>query len=169
MKKVLFLSLIISFTVSLQASANMTLSFTDKGWDGNTVKASQLCQKFGGSGSTPSLKLTDIPEETEIIYVAFNDETYTPMNNGGHGILGFKVKPGSKAAVLPSVPGETDLLPYGVKVIKPHLASDWSGTKGAYLPPCSGGTGNLYTATVMAVSTTRNTILESVKIKLGTY
>ena len=112
---------------------------------------SQVCQRFGGSGATPPLRIANLPAGTTHIEVAFNDQTYGPMDNGGHGVLAFAVAARRDAVSLPAVPGETDNLPPGVTKINGHRGRGWSGTGGAYLPPCSGGRGNTYTATVRAV------------------
>ena len=121
-----------------------------------------------GSGATPALTLANVPAGTSAVVLAFNDETYQAMNNGGHGAVRFAVTPTNGAVSLPSVPGETDALPAGVTTEKAHLASDYSGTGGAYLPPCSGGKGNTYTATVTALGA-GDAKLGETRIVLGTY
>lgn len=147
----------------------LTATFADPAtWNGKTVPASQVCQKFKGSGATPALNLTNVPAATTAVVLAFNDETYQAMNNGGHGAVRFAVTPANGAVTLPSAPGETDALPAGVTTEKAHLASDYSGTGGAYLPPCSGGKGNTYTATVTALDAAGAKLGET-RIVLGTY
>lgn len=149
-------------------AAPMAVAFADPAWDGQKVPQNQWCQKFKGSGATPALTVSNVPDGTSAIVVAFNDETYQAMNNGGHGAVRFAVTPANGSVSLPSVPGETDALPAGVTTEKAHLASDYSGTGGAYLPPCSGGKGNTYTATVTALSAGGGKLGES-RIVLGTY
>ncbi len=74
------------------------------------------------------------------------------------------------SVTLPAVPGETDDLPAGVKEVYGHQGEGWSGTGGAYLPPCSGGQGNLYTAKVKALGgADGDTVLGVGKVKLGIY
>jgi hypothetical protein len=149
-------------------AAPMSASFADPAWNGQKVPDKQWCQKFGGSGATPALTLANVPAGTSAVVLAFNDETYEAMNNGGHGAVRFAVTPTNGAVSLPSVPGETDALPAGVTTEKAHLASDYSGTGGAYLPPCSGGKGNTYTATVTALGA-GDAKLGETRIVLGTY
>jgi hypothetical protein len=55
-----------------------------------------------------------------------------------------------KEAVIPSVPGHNFDLPEGFFILSPHQAPNWDKA-GAYQPPCSGGNGNSYYATVNAV------------------
>ncbi len=150
------------------APAPMAVAFADPLWTGEKVPDKQWCKKFGGEGATPAMTVTNVPAGTTAIDVAFNDETYAPMNNGGHGSVRFPVESGAATANLPSVPGETDALPAGVTSAKGHIAKDFSGTGGAYLPPCSGGMGNTYSATVKALDAAGATLGET-RIVLGTY
>jgi len=55
-----------------------------------------------------------------------------------------------------------------------HRGTGWSGTGGAYLPPCSGGRGNTYTITISAVKMNSDKTgiankLAEKKFTLGTY
>jgi hypothetical protein len=150
------------------APAKLTAAFADAKWTGDKVPAGQWCQKFKGAGATPALKLTGVPADTVAVVMAFNDETYQPMNNGGHGAVRFAVKPTAGTVSLPSVPGETDKLPAGVTTESAHKGSAYSGTGGAYLPPCSGGQGNTYSASLKALNAAGATVGEG-KITLGKY
>jgi len=128
----------------------LTVSFADTAWDGKTVPKGQQCNKFGGSGATPSLVVEGIPAEANAIIVEFNDASYMELStDGGHGKIGFWVD-GAGKAVLASVKGHTDKLPDGTFVEKRNRASGSYATPG-YLPPCSGGAGNSYFANVKAV------------------
>lgn len=149
------------------ATAPLKVSLADPKWTGDKVPEGQWCQKFMGKGATPALKLEGLPAGVTSVVVAFNDETYQPMNNGGHGSVRFTVTPGATVE-LPSVPGETDALPAGVKTEVAHKASDYSGTGGAYLPPCSGGMGNTYSATVTAYGATPAALAQG-KVIIGKY
>jgi hypothetical protein len=132
------------------------------------VPEGQQCPLQGGTGATPALHVADVPAETTIIEVAFNDETYAPMNDGGHGILRFAVTPENNEVDLPSVPGNTaDNLPEGV-TIKTAARGEGDYASPGYLPPCSGGQGNTYTATVSALAAD-DRILGAGTVTLGKY
>jgi phosphatidylethanolamine-binding protein (PEBP) family uncharacterized protein len=133
------------------AEETLTISLADSAWNGKKIPASQVCKKFGSTdAASPALTVNGIPAGTEALIVAFHDESYTPMDNGGHGVLRYAHQQGTTAQ-LSSVSGESDTLPAGVDVFTKHRGTGWSGTAGAYLPPCSGGRGNTYTASVSAV------------------
>ncbi len=140
------------------------------GWDGETVPADQVCQRFSGNGSTPPIVIANLPAGANSVKVAFNDESYSDMDYGGHGVIAFTVDGAGGAVTLPPVPGETETLPAGVKEVYRHQGEGWSGTGGSYLPPCSGGQGNTYTATVKAMGgADGDTVLGQGKVKLGVY
>jgi len=153
--------------------ATLTASFADEAWSGQKIPDKQWCRRFGGEGATPPLTIADLPEGATHVIVEFNDETYEPMNNGGHGALRFAIPQGRSSVSLPPIPGETEDLPAGVAMLKAHAAPNWSGTGGAYLPPCSGGRGNSYSATIKAVTLAPDgktgTVLGKGKIALGAY
>ncbi len=152
--------------VALAQSA-LTAKFTDPAWDGKTVPDGQQCSLFGGEGWTPPLEISGLPEGTTKITLAFNDKTYTPMDDGGHGVIGFDVTPIDGVAMLPAAPGETDDLPDGVSVVtKSRGTGEYD--KPGYLPPCSGGNGNLYTATITALDASGGTVGIG-EIELGHY
>jgi hypothetical protein len=153
-----------AFTAS---AADLEIQLTDAKWDGETVPADQVCQRFNGHGATPPMRISGLPTGTQSLQVAFNDESYQPMDKGGHGILQFTLAPGSTTVDLPVVQGETDDLPAGVTKVSGHRAPGWSGTGGAYLPPCSGGQGNTYTATASAMA--GDEVLASGKVSLGKF
>jgi hypothetical protein len=145
----------------------LTLKFIDPAWDGQTVPADQHCPLQGGHGATPPIEVSGLPDGTTMVNVAFNDETYQPMNNGGHGIIGFDVTPQNGTADLPSVPGNSADLPAGAHVVTAARGTGDYASPG-YLPPCSGGNGNLYTATVTALDASGKE-LASGRIELGHY
>jgi hypothetical protein len=154
-------------SASAFGQSTLNIAFADPAWDGKTVPAGQQCSLSGGMGATPALQLTGVPDGTSKVTLAFNDETYTPMGNGGHGIIGFDVTPTGGSVLLPSVPGESDQLPTGVSVVtKNRGTGDYD--KPGYLPPCSGGQGNLYSATVTALDASGAKLAEN-KIELGHY
>jgi hypothetical protein len=147
-------------------AAEFTVAFADDAWNGETIPDGQQCASDGGEGATPAFDVSGIPEGTTDILVAFSDESNEPMNNGGHGSISFPVTAGETTMTLPSVPGETDELPEGVTIAAPNARGD-EATPG-YIPPCSGGAGNLYSALVTAIDHT-GAELASARIELGTY
>jgi hypothetical protein len=149
------------------AQGTLTVSFADPMWTGDKVPADQHCPLQGGHGATPALTVEGLPDGTTAVNVAFNDETYQPMNDGGHGVIGFDVTPAGGKASLPSVPGNTADLPAGAHVVTASRAPGEYASPG-YLPPCSGGNGNTYSATVTAVDGSGKE-LASGKITLGKY
>lgn len=155
------------FTGSASAQTVLTLNFSDPAWDGLTVPAGQHCSLQGGAGATPAIDVSGVPEGTTAINVAFSDETYEPMNNGGHGTIGFVVAPDSGNVSLPSVPGGTETLPDGITIAAANLTSGDYLTAG-YMPPCSGGNGNLYSAKVTALDAS-GAELATGRIELGRY
>jgi len=89
------------------------------------------------------------------------------MDDGGHGIIAFAVTPTDGTASLPSVPGGTADLPEGVSVATASRGTGDYASPG-YLPPCSGGQGNTYSATVTALDSA-GIELAAGKIELGKY
>lgn len=149
------------------AQDGFNASFADPAWDGVAVPAGQHCPLQGGTGATPPLEVSGLPEGTSQINLSFNDETYEPMNNGGHGVLGFAVEAGATSASLPAVPGATEDLPEGVTLVTANKTSGGFLTPG-YMPPCSGGAGNTYSVDVIAVDNA-GAELASTRVTLGTY
>jgi len=149
MKRLACLALLLTLTWPLSSlAADLKLSFSDPAWDGSRIPAGQICKKFGGSGSAPSITVEGIPAEANALVLEFSDKDYAPMNHGGHGKIGFKIVAGTAKVVVPSFAGETFTLPEGFTMISKHKG--WS-EPGAYLPPCSGGSKNKYYVTVKAV------------------
>ncbi|MBM3506418.1 MAG: hypothetical protein FJX64_01590 [Alphaproteobacteria bacterium] len=146
----------------------MTARFIESAWDGITIPAAQVCKRFGGNGATPRLALDGYHSGTQVILLAFNDETYEPMNNGGHGIVGFRIN--GKYASTGSLPGETNIISQGNFIV----ADNRLGQSPGYLPPCSGGQGHLYSVTVMAVTWADTNppyyrVLNQTRVELGRY
>jgi hypothetical protein len=83
------------------------------------------------------------------------------------------IEPGATEAIFPAVAGHSYELPEGVIMISAHQAPDWD-QEGAYMPPCSGGKRNKYTATIEA-SKVKNLDkkkfkkIQRTKVKLGKY
>ena len=153
--------------------ATLQVVFTDPAWNGRTIPAGQQCSQFGGRGASPALVVRGIPPGTTDLIVEFNDRDYPPLSSGGgHGTIRIALPAGATEMTVPSVPGETNTLPAGVVKEEAHRAPLSPGT--AYLPPCSGGRGNLYVADVKAVTrpatpAERGTLLGIGTISLGRY
>ena len=130
---------------------DLELAFVDSDWDGDKIPNGQQCHRQDGENpSTPRIQVSNIPEGADAIILEFSDRTYSPMNNGGHGKIGFEISEGTNEVVIPSVPGHTFDLPEGFFLVQEHRASGYD-TAGAYMPPCSGGIGNHYYVTIKAV------------------
>ncbi len=154
------------------AEAKMKVRFADEAWTGDTIPEGQWCSKFDGSGATHALIIDDVPDMATGIAVAFNAESYMPTEMAGDGIILFMITP-ERPIRIPSIAGETTELPDDVIMVKAHKAKSAAYSPGtAYLPPCSGGIGNKYTATVQMVQVAtdgRYTVLQTTKITLGKY
>lgn len=156
------------------ADSVLKVSFADPVWDGRRVPAGQQCLRFGGENpSTPRLMVQGIPAGTNVIVMEYSDRSHAPMDNGGHGKIGYRIPEGIKEVTVPSVPGHSFEMPEGVFIIAPHRAPGWD-TAGAYMPPCSGGRGNAYYVTVKAVyqpsaGSTDFKVLGQASLEMGTY
>jgi hypothetical protein len=158
-------------SIPASAETKLKVEFTDQAWDGKKIPKGQHCKKFRGKGSTPPLKVSNIPEGANAIIVEFNDASYSKLSrDGGHGKVGWKIQGGGEA-VLKAVPGGTKTLPKGTWLVKKNRATGAWRSDG-YLPPCSGGKGNKYKAVVKAVRMKGNEIAEELgkgTITLGKY
>ncbi|MSP21360.1 MAG: hypothetical protein EXQ93_07600 [Alphaproteobacteria bacterium] len=140
-------------------------------WDGKVIPPGQQCKRFGGSGSVPRIAVEGYHSGAQVIVLAFNDETYGPMNDGGHGIVGFRIN--GRIATVGGFPGETlEGFSQGNFLVADNRSGGFGGP--GYLPPCSGGQGNLYSVTVMAAtwadtSPPSYTVLNQARVELGRY
>lgn len=135
-------------------------------WNGKAVPSGQQCSLQGGKGATPPMRVSGLPEGTAAILVEYDDKDYKPLSRkGGHGTLIYPAR--GSSADLPAVPGMTAKLPGGVRVHKPSRATGQFASPG-YLPPCSNGKGNRYTATLKPISAAGK-VLDSVTITIGRY
>lgn len=150
---------------AVESPSELKVSFIDISWDGEHIPEGQHCKKFGGNGSTPSLKIENIPLSSNAIIIEFSDRSFFLMNHGGHGKIGIWLDEQHTSVVIPSVAGETTVVPDGLFIEKQHRGS--RGKEGAYLPPCSGGRGNRYYAEVKAVYKDRKNKKESKLLALG--
>ncbi len=129
---------------------SINVSFVDPRWNGEKIPEKEQCKRFGGEPKTPALKITQIPEGTEAVIMEYSDRDWPPMDNGGHGIIGFRIKNDISEVVIPSIPGHEYNLPAGFFIIAEHRGASWDKA-GAYMPPCSGGRGNRYYVTIQMV------------------
>lgn len=144
--------LALSFGAANAEAAGLQAQLSGPEWNGKSVPAGQQCHRFGGHGATPRLAVSGIPTGAQALVLAFSDRDYKPMDDGGHGVIGYRIPPGTHGAlVIPSVPGHTFELPTGFFVVRAH-ANPAYDIAGAYLPPCSGGKGHRYYVTVEAVT-----------------
>ncbi len=135
-------------------------------WDGIAVPDGQQCSLFGGNGATPAFDISNLPDATRTIHIEFNDLSFPPLaENGGHGTIGFDAS--GEAMRLASVPGLTDDLPAGIFVVRAARSSGQYASDG-YLPPCSGGRGNDYSADIIALDGNGNR-LGFVTVPIGRY
>jgi len=151
---------------------DLNISFVDKKWDGKVVPKDEICSDHhAGGGHSPSLKISNLPAKTNYIIMAFSDETFKGMRDGGHGTVGYEIKAKGTTVTIPSIKGETFTLPTGFSSIREHQGVQFGKKEGAYLPPCSGGGGNHYSVNVKAVDKTadKNTILGEADLSLGNY
>lgn len=160
-----------TYTRVSPALPELRVTLTDAAWNGQAVPTGQQCRRFQGQGNTPALRVENIPAGANAILLAFNDETYQPMNNGGHGIVGFRIT--GNSATLAPFPGEvTTGLPQNTFIEAENRSGGFGGP--GYLPPCSGGQGNTYSVTVLAVSKSDtnpadNKILAQSRVTLGKF
>ena len=156
-------------TGSLFAS-DLKAEFTDAKWDGMTVPKDEVCSNFNESkiGSTPPLKVSNIPSGTAKLVFTYSDKTFTKMDNGGHGIVSYKVASDAKEISVPAQGGETFELVDGFEVVTAHTGTRFKKTPGAYLAPCSGGKGNTYKVGIEAVDAA-NKSLAATELVLGKF
>ena len=76
-------------------------------------------------------------------------------------------RPAPGATTIPALPGETARMPEGARIVAKNRATG-SYARAGYLPPCSGGRGNLYFADVIALDT-KGDVLAKGRIILGRY
>lgn len=165
MKKSIILSTLV-VSGSLFAS-DLSVQFSDSKWDGITVPKDEVCSNYNTkAGSTPPLKISNIPSNTAKIVFIYSDKTFTKMDNGGHGILSYKID--ANEVEVPALMGETFELADGFEVVTAHTGTRFKKTPGAYLAPCSGGKGNIYKVEINAVDSANNS-LATTELVLGKY
>ena len=150
----------------------LELSFADPVWNGKIIPKGQQCQECGGNGSSPPIKVSNIPMQANKLIIEFSDASYPPCDKGGHGIVSYRFKEGSKEIDVPSIPGQTFDLPDNFELVKEHCGDSLNTKRGAYIGPCP-GIGNQYYLVVKAVheapDETKDMLLGKGKLKMGTY
>lgn len=135
----------------LTAANGLQLELADREWDGERIPKGQQCSRQRGENpSTPGVRVSNLPKGTDAIVLEFSDRDYGPMDDGGHGKVGFEILDGTSEVIIPSIPGHTFDLPEGFFLVQEHQAPNFD-TAGAYMPPCSGGADHSYYVTVKAV------------------
>lgn len=154
-----------------EPQVNLTVQFTDAGWDGKVIPVDGRCRDCGGRGRSPKMRIGGLPAEANEVIVEFNDRRITDLaRNGGHGALGMETG-GLEEVVLPSVREETMSLPAGVRCVSKHRCVFYGHKAGAFKAPCGCGQGNDYWATVKAVRRDgdRTKVLAKIEIPLGLF
>lgn len=166
-----YLSCLIA-TLVLSSSVMATdidVSFVDEKWNGKVVPLDEVCSDYNiEAGSTPGLYIENLPAGAKKIILKFNDKTFTKMDNGGHGVLSYKIEDETSNIEIPPQYGETFDLNEGFEVVTAHTGTRFNKKAGAYLPPCSGGKGNTYTVDISIVDE-ENNILSTKEVVLGKY
>lgn len=171
MKKILIMIVsLVAICFSNVNAANLKASFTDKElWNGKTIPEEMVCSDYNfDAGSTPEITLQNIPKYTKKIILAFSDETFKGMRDGGHGVIAYKLGVGVTETTIPSIQGETFDLPEEFISMIAHRGVNFGKEEGAYLAPCSGGKGNTYSVIIQAVDED-NKVLGTTSLTLGKY
>lgn len=168
MKKIGILISIISCAALNLNAEGLSASFATDIWKKSSVPKTEVCSNFNTkAGSTPIITLKNIPKNTTKIILAFSDETFQGMKDGGHGVISYEIAKNSLTTTIPSIKGETFDLPKGFSSMIKHRAEKYGKTPGAYLAPCSGGKGNTYSVLIKAIN--EEQILDSTSLTLGTF
>ena len=61
---------------SAENVAELSISFIDQNWDGKDVPTSGQCRSCDGKGLSPALLVKNIPENTDVLIVEFEDTTF---------------------------------------------------------------------------------------------
>ena len=160
------LSLLALLSTSSYAFA-LDVNFVDSKWDSKTIPEGQQCQKFDGvKPGTPKLSVSGIPAGSDSVVLVYSDRDSKKMNNGGHGIMSYTLAKGANKVQLPIVAGHSYEMPKGFEMIAEHRGAGWD-KEGAYMPPCSGGSGHEYYVTVQTYK--GNTVTAETVLELGKF
>ena len=121
MKKVGIILTLTAFSLVGLNAQNLSATFADDEWKKAPVPKDHVCSNYNvEAGSTPSINLENIPENTDKIMLTFSDETFKGMRDGGHGVISYKVPDNSTSLNIPALQGETFDLPIGFKSVVKH-------------------------------------------------
>jgi len=151
-------------------SPKLEASLAGDKWDGQNIPQDEVCNKFNSRpGNSPAIRVEGLPASTTKVRLRFNDETAGPaFDNGGHGIIEYRLpEDAENQAVIPSIPGQVSDLPEGFSIERNFTSQAWD-TGSGYLPPCSGGEGNLYTVDIQALNA-KGELTGETKLRLGRY
>lgn len=156
-------------TITLNAE-DMKATFADpQTWDGKVVPKEAVCSDYNiKAGSSPEIMLRNIPKGSQNIILSFTNESFIGMRDGGHGVLSYTLEDDTYKAIIPTVEGETFVLPQEFSSLRQHHGVKYGKTQGAYLAPCSGGKGNTYSVLIQAVDK-NDVILDTTSLNLGKY
>jgi len=157
-------------TFSSMHAKDFQAKFTDTNlWNGQIVPEEEVCSDYNfEAGQTPEISLQNIPRYTRKIILAFSDETFQGMKDGGHGVISYTLDIGTQNTTIPSIAGETFDLPDEFTSLIAHRGVNFGKEEGAYLAPCSGGKGNTYSVIIQAVDED-NKVLDSTSLTLGKF
>jgi hypothetical protein len=156
------------FSSSLFAS-DIDVSFADDKWNGKVIPLDEVCSNYNiEAGSTPGLYIDNLPKGAKKVILKFSDKTFTKMDDGGHGILSYRIDDEGTNIEIPPQIGETFDLDDGFEVVTAHTGTRFNKKPGAYLAPCSGGKGNTYTVEISIIDD-ENNVLATKELVLGKY
>jgi len=169
MKSIVILLAIIALGFSNLSAVDFSASFVDTKWNQIEVPKSEVCSNFNTrAGNTPAIALTNIPAGTSQVVLAFSDETFEGMANGGHGIIAYTIPKMASSVTIDSIAGETFDLPKNFSSVTAHRGVKYGKKEGAYLAPCSGGKDHIYSVMITAVDDANKT-LGSTTLTLGKF
>ena len=149
----------------------LNVEFVDINWGGQLVPNGQQCQKYGGKGASPSLKVKGLTSQANAVLVTFSDKSKWVMGKGSNGKIGIRIKPNQRQVYIPSIKENVTTLPKEMFSIDSY--SRKFRIDGVYLPPCSKGKKHDYFATVESViiDSENNVVkvLDVAEIYMGQY
>jgi hypothetical protein len=110
--RILFLFLSTLFLACSDTNvADLNVTFDDPNWDGVKVPKVGQCKNCGGEGLSPALRIKNIPPDTGLIIIEFNDKSMPALSKGGgHGAVSFKVE-NKTEIIVPSIGEQTLIYP----------------------------------------------------------
>jgi len=169
MNKLTMIGAIMAFGLNSLSAADFSATFVNKIWNKVEVPKSEVCSNYNTRpGKTPTIALTNIPTGASKIILAFSDETFAGMRDGGHGVIAYKIPKKTLNITVPSIKGETFDIPKNFSIVTGHRGGKFGKTEGAYLAPCSGGKGNTYSVEIKAVDNANKT-LGTTSLTLGKF